>query len=316
MPATRPIPEKRFRECNEDTATRMSFDAAGLDALNAHYRQVHGLPTFADSVLCLDPHVRDTRLFLDNPEHIGWADDGSVMILPNSKAANFEELCDSKPKAIKNSIDGLELVAWYVHPHQLEQSVFADPECRLNYAKAFSEFSQKPQFRAEGMPRPREAQDSIADVEKKTGVPYLATTLDLTPEHLPFLRNLKKTTLKHIKEVYGVTADDKVDMFFHNLTAVGTLTLHMHIRVNQHIHPHERARAFTLDEIIENLEKGITPRQMLLEKGELYFGRVGVNKRASFRELPELKFEEVPNPFRLEHNPRQPIEPYPQLQLT
>jgi hypothetical protein len=85
---------------------------------------------------------------------------------------------------------------------------------------------------------------------------FLVTIADLKKEHLPYLRELKKQTLAYLGEQFGYDpAHDSAQLYFHWPTGLRTSVLHLHSKINFSMSPTESLRAFTLDEVINALEK-------------------------------------------------------------
>ena len=131
--------------------------------------------------------------------------------------------------------------------------------------------------------------------------PYLATILDLTSNHIDFLKNLRVTTLEHLEKVYEVNLNkDRIEMYFHFPYAESTTTLHLHIRVNQGHHPMESARSFPLDEVIDYLEKGEQISRLILQKNPYYLDDLDI-----LHDTVGVSIEEAKNPHIFSNQDKQ-----------
>lgn len=296
------IPDKRHRTHNTERCIRVDFTEESLDALRTKYHEVGGQPAHMDAILHLDPSSKELGLLLRRPELIEWSDDGTFVLVPNFTNTDHEQMTRA-PQSVRTTQGGLAILAWFVHPKQLEGTVFAEPENRQDFKRASQSFSHIPYLTPEILTERVHERDKIEELEEASGVPYFASILDLTAKHLPWLRNLRETTHNHLKRNYGVTADDHVDLFFHGLISQKTTTLHLHIRVNQGIHPLEENKLFRLDEIIANFEQGRTIQDLVLDKnterGVHYTDFEDGNKIEFIKDIPGVRISEVDSPFHI-----------------
>jgi hypothetical protein len=105
--------------------------------------------------------------------------------------------------------------------------------------------------------------------EKRKNPQYIVSIMDLTTEHVAWLKALRTRGLAWLKATYDVDpgADgDTVRMYFHWPTGHPTSTLHMHVRVNWTMSPVEYIHSYTLDDIIAALEANKTVAQMIAER--------------------------------------------------
>jgi predicted glycosyltransferase len=294
------IPDKRYKTHNTQRCIRVDFTGESLRVLREKYHEVGGQPAHMDSILHLDPRSKELRLLLKRPELIEWSDDGTFVLVPNFTNTDHQQM-ETAPQTVRNTPGGLAILAWFVHPKQLEGTVFAEAENRADFDKASQSFNYVPSLEPEMQMDRIHERTNIAELEKASNVPYFASILDLKPEHLPWLRNMRETTVNHLKRNYGVTADDHVDLFFHGLISKKTTTLHLHIRVNQGIHPLEENKLFRLDEIIEHFEQGKTIDDLVLhknaEEGVHYTDYEDDDKIRFIRDIPDVKVSEVESPF-------------------
>jgi len=270
---------------------KMDITEKNLDLLKQQYHEVRGHPAFIREFLAGNPSSNAIRMLLNNPDFVTWGDDGSFVIIPNSPYIERDEL-ETNTKHYKDKTGGLALNAWFIHPKQLEESIFSNPEIRKNPKLIQQHYSYVPSLEKTYDVERLDNQKRIRQLEEESGVRYLSSVFDLTREDVPWLKKLKATAMENLQKEYGVTADDKVDLFFHSVISLGTTTLHLHIRVNQQISPMEKQGSIGLDEIIGGLENGKTINEMMLERGVVYHGIKPDN-------CPKTKegTVRVPNPF-------------------
>lgn len=107
-----------------------------------------------------------------------------------------------------------------------------------------------------GCPR-SPCQRKVTNMELESGHKYLVTILDLTPEELPWLLEIRSRATAHMTEHYRYEEEcDDLQMYFHFPTSSVTSTLHLHVTLNRELGPHEAARSFALDDIIDHLASG------------------------------------------------------------
>lgn len=292
------IPDKRYEKFNGKHGAWLHFTEEGIANLEEYYRELRGLPRYIDDVLALSPHSPKLDYFAQNPALLQWADDGSFIIQPNIPVMDMDAFMADTDNA-RNHPDGLELTMWYIHPRMLENSVFQEKYFRDNFLEAADSFSYVPYLNSATNLERREEKERIKDIERESAITYLASTLDLSEGDLPYLRKVRDAIHAHLREVYHVQDSDEVKIFSHDLIGESGTTLHFHIRVNQGIHPLEKQHSTSLDEIIENLEKGITPKDLLLARKKIFFSPDGMHKRKNFQHIDGISFEEAESPFTM-----------------
>ncbi len=304
------LTEATRRKYNQTTCTAIDIDESGVKSLNdTYYRKIQGLPGFIHRFLAGRPSI-ERALFVQAPEIYSMFDtpfDNSKTLFtinfPHFDSAQFLSDCENVSpsyalKQLKHSKNGLVFLAWYIHPETLPsnfqaglstQEVLeknrrelmheAERACQGESKKMFAYYRYGPE-----MKRPRrgsysllsrtESQCPIVDLESKSKSIYFASLFDLDrnrEKSLIYLKALRANILATLETVYGVTAEDKIKIYFHALYAERTTTLHAHIRVNQADHPLEDAKSFGLNEIITTLEKGGTVTEMILSRGTIYY---------------------------------------------
>ena len=194
------------------------------------------------------------------------------MFIPNTPvyhlAAQFEQYSvENRIHELKNNPNGLALSTWFMHP-------------------GLASYAAK-----NGAP-------IISEIESE-GRPYIASMLDLNPSHIPHLKELKRLSLSHISRVYGVTEQDSVELFFHFPYAPKTVTLHLHVRVNQKTYGLEKAKSYTLDNVINTLERNEKIEDLILSRQLLNDGLYTNHGTAEglVREMGIGVVKEAVNPF-------------------
>jgi|GEM_PF-5654923 len=244
-------------------------NAENLKTMQQQYHEVRGHPAFLREFLACNPSSNAIRMLLNHPEFISWAEDGSFVLMPNYPYIDREAL-EKDPKHYKNRKEGLSLNAWFVHPKQLEESVFSNPEIRSNPSLIQQSYSYAPSLEKTSDVARLADQQRIREMEQESGVRYFASVLDLKKEDVAWLKNLKAKALENLQKEYSVDSSDKVDLFFHGLISLGTTTLHLHVRVNQKISAVEKQNSIGLDEIISGLESGKNAADILGEHEVIY----------------------------------------------
>ncbi len=270
---------------------RVNLTPENLDLMQQQDHEVKGNPNFVSEFLAGSPKSDDFKLLLRRPDLVSWNEDGSAVLIPNSPYIDANSLVED-PKGYKSRSGGLALNVWFVHPKQLEESVFADPEVRKHPEKIKEIYNYAPDLERTSSAARHNEQKRIRETEAETGVPYLTSVLDLRSENVPWLKSLKAMVMENLYKEYGVTHSDKVDLFFHEVVSLETATLHLHVRVNQEISPLEKQKSLGLDEIINGLESGKSVRDMLLERKEVYHAIL----EGEFPMVSEGVVR-VPNPF-------------------
>lgn len=287
------VPPRSYEKYNRPTCTRVTLDADGLDRVRESYREVRGQPVFIDDILHMNPHGADTQELTKRPRDIRWSHDGNFMVIPNYAYMNHKETEHFRQRQ-PNDHSGMILTAWYVHPSQLEGTVFSEADCRRDFRIAQSRSMYVPELAPKTRSERGQHQQRIRTLEEESGVPYFASVLDLTPADLPYLKALRAVSITCLKYDYNIRDDDRVALYFHTLPPTETTTLHLHIRVNQGVHPLDNDKSIALDDLIENLEHGRTAKDMLLEKGFQHRHR---SKSDDILGCSGMHHETVRNPF-------------------
>lgn len=287
------VPPRSYEKYNRPTCTRVTLDADGLDRVRESYREVRGQPIFIDDILHMNPRAADTLQLAKQPQDIRWAKNGSFLIIPNYAYMNGDDTEHFRHRA-PGDRSGIILTAWYVHPAQLEESVFSESNCREDFRVAQALSVYVPQFAPSNRTERSKHQQRIRKIEEESGVQYYASVLDLTPADLPFLIDLRATALSSLRQDYRIRDDDRVSLYFHTLPPTETTTLHLHIRVNQGVHPLDHDKSIELDDLIENLKQGRTAKDMLLSKG---YQHRHSSKTDDILGRSGMHHETIPNPF-------------------
>lgn len=248
---------------------RLHYDRASLERYGELTHEVRGLPRFMDDLLHLNPASDDYRLLLDDPSAIQWSRDGSFVILPNFSYILPEHLREFRHDPERRAY-GAALIAWYVHPKQLEETVFSQPECRADFREALKRVNYVPAFTPTSSKQRRDDRRRIRELEDASGIPYLASLVDVTPEHLPMMQDLRDRTIEALGDAFGLRNDDFFSLYFHKFPTETAITLHMHIRVNYSCHPADAANSVHLDDLIAVLEQGRTAKDVLLDTPQHY----------------------------------------------
>ncbi|MFA6302021.1 MAG: hypothetical protein WC627_02670 [Legionella sp.] len=292
------IPSKAMDKYNAKTFFEIRFTEENLNLLKNKYRQVRGLPPYIHNTLKGRPNP-DKDLILEHPHLYACSDDFSMIIMPN-RNMNWSNL-KSNPLAQKNDPDGLPLVGWIIDPRLLANYGLNN---RNNTIKTIRELIIKNSKTQTTTPEFQYFQrtNSQEDIGKTESInsesPYLATILDLTPQHIPLLQMFKEISRKHLIDNFGVDFNhDLVEMYFHFPYPEYTTTLHMHIRVNQGRHPMEKNRTFSFEEILNCLEKGNKISQLILNRKPYYTDNYEI-----LTEIEGLEMIESINPFILQNN--------------
>jgi hypothetical protein len=293
------VPEKRFREGNEERCIKVDYTAASIDALRHRYHSIRGLPGFIDDFIHLNPESGVLNLLKDKPELVQWTQDGQFLIVPNYPRVNGD-LLKQAPCDHKKAEGGVSLIAWYVHPAQLENTVFEVAKNRDDFREALDAgcFVGGEQYHNRDVRHIH--QERIRDLEKRSGVPYIASVLDLNPSHIASLQALKESVLDHLKEQYQIDADDTVQLYFHGVISDKTTTLHLHARVNEGLHPFEQQKCLPLDDVIDALENGISVSSLLIDKGVHYMSCSEMSKVQFLDDIRDVSMSVVDNPFLLD----------------
>ena len=120
---------------------------------------------------------------------------------------------------------------------------------------------------------------------------------DLAKQDCEWLLELRDVAIKHAKRVYGLSSQDSVKLYFHDIYSERLTTLHLHIKVNQAIHPHEKKQLTMLDDVIDWLQRGRDVKKLFIRKKHFFL---------DLNELDELTIKvgisarTIRNPFQLE----------------
>ena len=293
---TRSIAPMEFTKRNAPEILDVTLDQKGLETLLYYQREVPRGPEFLNDWLNLAPSTTREGMYL-RPEMYHFNDYGNgyySITMPNPPHIDHNQMIKN-PKVIKEIDHGVTCITWMIHKSALEGTVFEDPafreykseklRSRLKEIAAFEDLKTgKPVVHSfdplsEYYDTPATdtkptvgnlKQQNIAQIEKETGVKYLSSPLNLTPEHLPMLEQMEKSAQKLLKEEFGAKEDDKIDIYFHLFYPPSTTGLHMHARLNQALHPFEEANVIKLETVKKTLQNGQSIWDMLLNKRECY----------------------------------------------
>ncbi len=291
------IPRKVLEKYNKDEVYIACFTNTGLENLKKKYRNVHGLPAFIHNTM-KGRMTHDRALIFLNKALYAWTQDRSAIIIPNYSCYKYCETIDIH--ALKNIEDGgFGLVAWAMDLRLLKGYGWKK-DLSKNNIDSFIDFLTSNKH---DDPYPTFnylirtlSQEAIGELEKI--IPeqtYLATILDLTPNHIPLLRDMKATSEKLLIENYNIDLDvDRVEMYFHFPYPDRTTTLHMHIRINQGRHPAEKARSFSYEEIIHCLEEKKPINELILERQNYC-----VDNFEILQNIDGIKIRKAQNPYKI-----------------
>ncbi len=290
------IPHRVYEKYNVNTCFKISFTEEGLDKIRLKYKNVRGLPGFIHNLMKGRPTLH-RELLIECPNLFMWTDDRSAFIMP-SLSVNLTDF-KNKPAALKDDpTEGLALVAWAIDSRALDKYHWGQ-ENTISIMESFRKFLLTNEDTNKVSSAYRyfnrtDTQKQIHELEKiNTETPYLASILDLTPTHIPFLRHLKESSFAHLEKNFNFDSKvDKVEMYFHFPYPDDTTTLHLHIRVNQGRHPMERARTFPIDEVLECLEKSIDIKTLVLKRKPHYCNNLKI-----LHNIEGVVLEEIKNPF-------------------
>lgn len=322
------LAEKTKVKYNKAICTAVTIlSEAGKNALQAAYHRIHGLPHFVHRFLQGRPSL-ERALFVNAPQmyHIfdtpGEA--SKTILMSNPEYIDHEKfLSDIKThstqyavKQLKDSPHGLTLVTWYLHPqvlpdelrvfdantvlkkrlHQLKhETKLLDEDKKFNYYRYGNSSPLQKMSSFSKLPRTM-SQQEIREMESKSAETYLACMFDLdsnVEKSLNYLKSLRTNILHELESVYGVTKEDKIKIYLHMPYLDETTTLHFHIRINQGDHELENAKSFGLNEIIKQLESGLSVSDMINERGTIYCTEYPIG-----RNIDGINVETVPNPKR------------------
>lgn len=284
------VPDNDFNKYNVPMCYEVAMTREVLDEIRDNFQELRGLPGFVDHLLHLKQGSEELALLSKHPHAINWTPDGTGLIIPDLPYLGAEK--DARLAQGKNAPDGLSLNVWYVHPTLLEKSIFSNPEMRTNFQEASKHVSYASHLEGVDEFAREKNRQTIREIQDESGIPYLASPTDITPKDLPWLKSVRDTVQKHLRDQYGVNANDKVDIFLHTINDRKTATVHFHVRVNQGVHPLEERKRLHLDDIIAQMEKGKTVKDMIVERGHFY----PASDELRTRRLQHLKISKIPNP--------------------
>ena len=303
------LSDKTIKKYNTVECHLFQYDEEGLKGYREVSHRQYGLPRFEHDFLRGRPSQK-MDLLDKYPELIFCTKDNHFKISPSS-SKDYEDLKNK----IKNPQERIKLLAWAIHPSQRNEDMLEtvkrskilhtlkEKEGDLRY------YSDQSRDRADSNSFARgrtnsQLQQTIADLEKESGKPYLASILDLTSNDIESLENLKEASIKHLREQYSVENEDDMKMFFHFPYPEDTVTLHMHIRVNDTQHDLDKSASFSIDEILESLKKegSVIPlllsRKCINPEGVVKSGfHKDIEEDTIFSKIPGITINKVPNPF-------------------
>lgn len=254
------LPEYIVKKYNIPKIVSFDFTPQSLNKLSAYYHTLD-IPDF------LWQH--NLGNYRAGTVYLKRTDDQRFVFAINDPYYNFDYLQKLKDggrlKELKDSKQGLVFLSWFNHPNV-------------------------PKVKTPGAL-------NIQNIEKD-GPRFLASLLDLKQSDLPSLRAMQENAKKTLKEDFGVTDSDKVQMYFHFPYMKDTIGLHLHIRVNHPAHDLEFGKSFFLSDAIAYLEKNSDIRGLILERQQMRGGTI-MNPGGVSQTLKELgvPVKEVPNPF-------------------
>jgi len=141
-----------------------------------------------------------------------------------------------------------------------------------------------------------EDRPTTGELIERSGIPYISGPFDYKPEQVPSLIALRDFVHQHLRDVYGITEQDRVDIYFHTHYGIETTTAHLHVRVNQLHHGLELSRSIFLDDIIDCLLQGKRIIDTFIEKEYVHFEP---NAHAFLQHIG-YSSREVDNPYHVE----------------
>jgi hypothetical protein len=254
------LPEYIVKKYNVPKIVSFDFTPESLNKLSDYYHNLE-IPDF------LWQHSLGN--YRPGTVYLKRTDDRRFVFAINDPYYDFNYLQKLKDegrlKELKDSKKGLVFLSWFNHPNVPKEKTPG----ALN----------------------------IKNIEKE-GPKFLASLLDLKQSDLPSLRLMQENAKKALKDDFGVTDVDKVQMYFHFPYMKDTIGLHLHIRVNHPAHDLEFGKSFFLSDTIAYLEKNSDIRGLILERQQMRGGTI-MNPGGVSQTLKELgvPVKEVPNPF-------------------
>jgi len=289
------ISEKNIVKYNQDFMRAYRFE--NLQAVeNTRQRYASfNISDVVDQMLLLLPGSKNRAFALSYPELIKFNDAGDFYITPSPAYLPGNGL-ENHTKASDNQ-KGFGLGGWFIHPSLLENSYFESPQVRQNPALARDLMIHDRIAIRDVSDRP------ISEIAAESGKKYFASILDLSPEDLDWLKDIKKTAMDHLIDQYGFReGKDHVKMYFHFPYPTETTTLHLHIRVNQAVHPMEGMMRFELDDLIAHFETGAGIGDFILKRQSATPEKGILSTEAPQKDLSGVKgldIVTVPNNYKL-----------------
>lgn len=280
-PLGRRVPPAAFKKYNTPIVTAYRFKNRGaLQRARERYKTLKVCDIVTDTFLLSDPYMDPIMPQL--AKFSRWTSDKRFCLIPNPKTIPQDPLYITHPELWPSNPNGLSLIAWYAHPDIYELSAW-------KHGRAPDQ--------AEELLRGR----VIETLSQQT--PYLSTILDLRPEDLPTLVELRALALSFLQETFSVDPEkDNVEMYIHFPYPQRTTTLHVHIRVNQLHHPMEWSRTVWLDEIIDAFEHGQEIDDVILarQKSSKFNAFVGLPVAVDILDgIAGLEMDSVANPYHV-----------------
>lgn len=295
------LPDNYLEKYNCDFCTKVELSSVGVENLNKYYHNVRGLPGFIDDIIHITGNPPQLNLMRNYPNLVEWSKSGDALLIPNGI---YLKHAAPLPELFKQDPQGIALVAWYIHPKQLEQTIFSQEEARNDFGKASSRYSYAALIEPKTRLERYEYKQRIKDIEDQSGIPYLASVLDIKKENLGYLINLKQMIIRHLEKNYRVSDEDYIHTFFHKIISEKHTTLHLHVRINQGVHPLEGKKRLTLDEAINVLESGKDIKNNLLDEKYCYMEDV----RGYLANMNGIKLTRIKNEFKVDSNLVNPTE--------
>lgn len=271
--------ERKLKKYNAKTVTHYKFDEDDLKVLQKRYHELKVKVvtefTYSDINQKGYEEVEDKRRF-QLIEPVNNKSNGFLMF-PNFYRMEKDEH-KKEPTSLKYSMTGITLYAWAIHPSISKKICFM--------GDTMVDMDNK------------ENDTQLMEFEKKTGIKYLSTILDLDKTDIHMLERLKKDVNNHLCETYHVDADfHKVRLFFHFPVDEETATLHMHIHVNQGDAILNCLKSYMLDDIILHFKQGKSILSMVAERNGGNYYSIKDNEKSV---IYTFRLGTVENPYRLE----------------
>ncbi|VVE48471.1 hypothetical protein [Pandoraea fibrosis] len=222
-------------------------DRQGLEQRWAKYDRNTVLPMFVHRFLT-DSTDSKSVAFVEHPEQFpatSYSETlGGIVLMPNRRYIPGELEAFPSPSTLNDATrhdNGFVLVGYWV-----PGSIYEGQQQLHDVFK-----TGKTVDPTQAMQRP-----TIGEFKANTGLPYITTTTDVKPAHLPMLREFKNIALANLRDVYGVDeARDDVKFYMHSpVYGDETAGLHIHVRVNHVLPAGEWDLSLRLDDLIAILE--------------------------------------------------------------